>query len=186
MTGKKFDDGKLRYDLIPPIVLEQLAAVLTKGAAKYGENNWQQVPNANNRYYAAAMRHLQSHMSGDMVDDETGLPHITHALACVAFMTWGVVTQAPDEEPEPDFVAVRRDYYKALYDHSRQLHDFLLRTGNLGRFMDAVINTYSYNTWLAVLQNPAHNSLLIIMTDCDAPEGTAYWQIRDLEFGKGL
>jgi hypothetical protein len=32
----KYDQGKLRYDLIPPEALEELAAVYTMGAAKYG------------------------------------------------------------------------------------------------------------------------------------------------------
>lgn len=86
MTGKKFDDGKPRYDLIPPVVLEQLAAVLTFGAKKYGPNNWQSVPDAKNRYYSAMMRHVEADRGGEVFDEESGLPHLTHALACVTFL----------------------------------------------------------------------------------------------------
>lgn len=93
MTGKKFDDGKPRYDLIPPVVLEQLATVLTFGAKKYGPNNWQSVPDAQNRYYSALMRHVEADRGGEVFDEESGLPHLTHALACVAFMLHGRMVQ---------------------------------------------------------------------------------------------
>ena len=39
--GLRFNDGKSRYDLITPFALEQLAKVLTKGAEKYAERNWE-------------------------------------------------------------------------------------------------------------------------------------------------
>lgn len=38
--GKKDDKDKLRYDLIPWCIDEELAKVVTHGAEKYGENNW--------------------------------------------------------------------------------------------------------------------------------------------------
>jgi hypothetical protein len=37
----KNDNDKLRYDLIPPQALKALAEVLTFGANKYADNNWQ-------------------------------------------------------------------------------------------------------------------------------------------------
>jgi hypothetical protein len=100
MTGKKFDAGKPRYDLIPPVVLEQLATVLTFGAEKYGPNNWQAVPDAHNRYYAALMRHVEADRGGEVYDEESNLPHLTHALACVTFMLHGCMVQ-PEVEQRP-------------------------------------------------------------------------------------
>lgn len=169
MEGKKYDSGKPRYDLIPPVVLEQLAAVLGHGAAKYGDNNWQNVMPFNDRYYAATMRHLQADRAGELYDEESGLPHLTHALANVAFLLWRQLsvdptsravgpgpTMAMPEEPGEvdDMVAARRDYYKALFVHQRPLHDFLLRTANIGRFMDAVISELTFDEWLRALDTP--------------------------------
>jgi hypothetical protein len=37
--GLKFDEGKLRFDLIPIYPLEELARVYTIGAKKYGDYN---------------------------------------------------------------------------------------------------------------------------------------------------
>lgn len=84
--GKKFDSDKTRYDLIPPLALEEFAKVLTFGAKKYGPNNWQLVDNGADRYFAAAQRHLWACMRGETYDDESGLHHLAHALCCVAFI----------------------------------------------------------------------------------------------------
>ena len=39
--GLKHDQGKLRFDLIPPEALIELAKVLTYGASKYNDRNWE-------------------------------------------------------------------------------------------------------------------------------------------------
>lgn len=39
-SGKRYNQGKTRYDLIPAFANEQYAKVLTVGADKYGEWNW--------------------------------------------------------------------------------------------------------------------------------------------------
>ena len=57
-VGHKDDQEKNRLDLIEPEFIEGVGKVLTFGADKYEPNNWQKVEDAENRYYAAAMRHL--------------------------------------------------------------------------------------------------------------------------------
>ena len=56
--GRKDDLGKLRWDLLPIEQIEQVVAVLTHGAIKYGDYNWQMVSNPGPRYYAASMRNI--------------------------------------------------------------------------------------------------------------------------------
>ena len=89
--GRKFDSNKLRYDLIPPIVDEELAKILTYGVKKYEENNWQQLDNFNNRYYAALRRHLEAWRNGEDMDKESGEHHLSHALTNLAFLVWNNV-----------------------------------------------------------------------------------------------
>lgn len=86
MAGKKFDGDKLRFSLIPPQPLSDVNKVLEFGAKKYGANSWQKVDNAQERYFNAAMRHLLAWQSGELVDDESGLPHLAHAQCCLMFM----------------------------------------------------------------------------------------------------
>lgn len=88
MEGLKYDQGKLRMDLIPPEFIEHLAGVLTFGTEKYTDDSWQAVPNATNRYYAALMRHLMSWRRGDIEDMESGCPHLAHAAFNVMALLW--------------------------------------------------------------------------------------------------
>lgn len=83
-SGMKLDDGKMRYDLIPAIATEGLAAVLTYGAKKYKPNNWRSVNPE--RYVAAFERHWQAYISGEMLDAESGLPHLAHCMTNLAFL----------------------------------------------------------------------------------------------------
>lgn len=85
-AGVKLDLGKLRYDLVPTSAMKGLAEVLTFGANKYTPNGWKTVDDAVERYYAALQRHLVAWREGEVVDQESGLPHLSHALTNVAFL----------------------------------------------------------------------------------------------------
>lgn len=86
--GLKFDEKKLRWDLLPIAEVKDEVAVLTFGAAKYGPNNWQKVEGGMDRYFAALMRHLEAARSGERLDPETGLPHLAHAACNIRFLQW--------------------------------------------------------------------------------------------------
>lgn len=69
-TGAKRDvrAGKGRFDLIPAVALQRLAGVYERGAAKYGDRNWQQgFPFS--RCYDSAMRHLLQFAAGARDED---------------------------------------------------------------------------------------------------------------------
>ena len=83
--GRKDDAGKPRHELIPPEAVEALADVLTFGATKYGDRNWERGM-AWSRVYGAAMRHAWAWWRGEKADPETGLSHLKHLLCCVAFL----------------------------------------------------------------------------------------------------
>lgn len=81
----KFDQGKPRYDLIPPAFIESVANVLTFGANKYEPNGWRKCEDLG-RYEAAMMRHFEAYRKGEKLDSETGLPHIAHAITNLLFI----------------------------------------------------------------------------------------------------
>lgn len=82
VTERLLDDGETPY--------LQLVNVLEFGAWKYAPGNWRKgLPRA--RVYAAALRHVHARSEGDYKDDETGLPHLAHALCELMFLYWYVV-----------------------------------------------------------------------------------------------
>lgn len=85
-AGMKNDQEKNRLDLIEPEFIESVGQVLTFGAQKYGPNNWQKVEDAENRYYAAAMRHLMAWRKGEKIDSESGLNHLDHVACNIMFL----------------------------------------------------------------------------------------------------
>ena len=84
--GRKFDGGKIRYGLLPPLALKATADVLTFGAEKYEPNNWKHVPDSLNRYFDAAQRHMWAFKEGETIDPESGKHHLAHALCCLMFL----------------------------------------------------------------------------------------------------
>ncbi len=84
-AAKKFDDDKLRMDLIPAPAMKALAEVLTFGARKYAPWNWSKGFNWS-RLYGAQQRHMTEFWSGQDRDPETGLLHLAHALCCNVFL----------------------------------------------------------------------------------------------------
>lgn len=88
-SGLKYDDGKLRYDLLDPILAEGVARVLTFGVQKYADNTWQTVKPFKDRYYAALMRHIVAWRKGEYLDSESNIPHLAHAACNLYFLMWG-------------------------------------------------------------------------------------------------
>jgi len=77
-NGGRDDKEKVRFDLLEPYAIEQLAKVFTLGARKYSENNWLEKPMAWSRIIASLHRHLNAFQQGEDLDKETGLSHVAH------------------------------------------------------------------------------------------------------------
>jgi hypothetical protein len=82
--GKKYDQGKPDYSLLPFNATDEVVQVLTYGAAKYDRHNWLKIEK--HRYQAAAMRHFSAYMQGESQDPESGLPHLAHSIASLMFI----------------------------------------------------------------------------------------------------
>ena len=102
--GKKndFQDGKLRWDLLPLEEIEDIVKVYTSGANKYGENTWQLLDNGYQRYKAAMLRHLLEYEKGNKVDEDTGCQHLAqvawNAIAMLYLDKHGKVMTLYDPE----------------------------------------------------------------------------------------
>lgn len=88
MKGVKYDGGKLRWALLPLAPVQEIIKVLMFGAKKYSDDNWMRVPDAQRRYYEAALRHITAWWDGEALDPESGLHHLAHAGCCILFALW--------------------------------------------------------------------------------------------------
>lgn len=94
--GRKYDDGKLRFDLIPARPLLEIARVFTIGANRYGDRNWEKGI-AFGRIFAAMMRHAWAWRGGERNDPEDG----QHHLASVAWCAMALI-ELEETHPELD------------------------------------------------------------------------------------
>lgn len=84
--GKKFDNGKDDWSLVPVEELNGIVKVLTYGKNKYGSWNWEGVES--DRYYSALLRHIFAWRSGEKNDKESQLHHLAHAMVNCIFLMY--------------------------------------------------------------------------------------------------
>ncbi len=87
-SGAKLDVGKNKWHLLPLLVIEGAVEALTFGAAKYTDSGWKNVPDGENRYFSAMMRHYLAIKKGEHIDPDSGLAHWKHFLCSAIFMCY--------------------------------------------------------------------------------------------------
>lgn len=83
--GLRFNKGKLRYDLVQPQAFEDFVRVLTDGAEKYFDRNWENGLSWTS-VLASLKRHIAAIEKGEDYDPESGRLHIAHAACNVHFL----------------------------------------------------------------------------------------------------
>jgi hypothetical protein len=84
-TGLRYNKGKLRYDLVEPRAFRDFVEVLTDGANKYFDRNWENGLSWTS-VLASLKRHIQAIELGEDRDPESGRLHIAHAACNVHFL----------------------------------------------------------------------------------------------------
>jgi hypothetical protein len=97
--GLRYNQGKLRFDLEHPIAREGLVKVLTKGAEKYAERNWEKGMKWST-VIASLKRHLNALEKCEDYDSETGLLHADH-IQCNAHFLSAYYKIAPQFDDRP-------------------------------------------------------------------------------------
>jgi hypothetical protein len=112
MTDKNHTTGKSRYDLIPPDALEDVAKVVTMGAAKHGDRDWQ--TEDPDDILAALYRHVVAYHRGEALDPDSGLHHMAHVATNAMFIAWH------DKKTE-------KEIKESFADYGENLHKLLTR-----------------------------------------------------------
>jgi hypothetical protein len=78
----KYDAGKPDLSQVTLELVEGLARVRMFGEQKYARDNWKMGFKVT-RSLSAALRHIFKFLAGQTVDEESGLSHLFHAVACL-------------------------------------------------------------------------------------------------------
>ena len=102
--------GKASITKIPHQVLGEVTVALTEGAAKYGPYNWRPAGARTSVYIDATWRHLAAFWEGQDIDPDSGLSHITKAMAGLIILRDSMlIGNAVDDRPpavDPAWLAV--------------------------------------------------------------------------------
>jgi hypothetical protein len=90
-TALRYDNGKPRYDLIPPEAIEALAILYTQGSKKYSERNWEEGMNWC-RCFSSMMRHSWKWLRGEDYDYDEKTNTKTHHMISVAWNAFALYT----------------------------------------------------------------------------------------------
>lgn len=95
--GLRFNQGKVRLELLPPEWVWALGLVMTRGAIKYEARNWERGM-AWSYCVGCALRHIFKFVCGERYDAETGCHHLAMAAwNALALMTYDLRAIGDDD-----------------------------------------------------------------------------------------
>jgi hypothetical protein len=108
----KIGAKKPRLSLVPPSGLVYAALAMANGADKYGPYNWREKKVQAMIYLEAAQRHILSFQDGEECAQDSGVPHLGHALACLLIIIDAKETgNLIDNRPKPGAMAAMIEKY---------------------------------------------------------------------------
>lgn len=95
---------KVPLSLVPPSSTIYQALAMKDGARKYDPYNWRSNKVVASIYVDACKRHLDAWFDGEGEADDSGVPHLGHALACIgiivdAFESGNLIDNRPPAGP---------------------------------------------------------------------------------------
>ena len=86
---------------VPLAPLYEVSAALVEGAIKYGPWNWRAIKVDVTVYVAAAMRHLSQYQAGEDIDPDSGISHITKAIAGLVILRDAMIHDCVNDDRGP-------------------------------------------------------------------------------------
>lgn len=71
---------------LPMLVVQELGLAMAEGERKYGRHNYRFAPVSATVYFDAFQRHIIAWWEGQDTDPDSGLNHVTKAMACLAIL----------------------------------------------------------------------------------------------------
>lgn len=110
---------KAPMSTVSAAVLSEIGVGMLEGAAKYGRHNYREAGVRASVYYDAALRHLFSWWEGEDIDPDSGMSHITKALACLTVFRDAQIQDMWEDDRPPK----SKNFYEDLNKKAGQILD---------------------------------------------------------------
>lgn len=96
---------KVPFSVVPAQVIGEAGLALLEGARKYGRHNYRSIGVRASVYYDATLRHLTDWWEGEDIDPDSGLSHVTKAIASLIVLRDSMVrgNWEDDRPPKIDY-----------------------------------------------------------------------------------
>jgi hypothetical protein len=91
-------------------VIAEVGVAMLEGACKYGRHNYRAVGVRASVYYDATMRHMMAWWEGQDIDPDSGMSHITKAIASLFVLRDAMINRMWDDDRAPSV----EDFYPEL------------------------------------------------------------------------
>ena len=106
------------YSNLPANVSKEVSVGMMEGARKYGRHNYRVAGVRASVYYDAAIDHLNAYWEGETIDPDSGLHHVTKAIACLYVLRDAQMNDLceDDRPPKSNVSADRERLQKVVED----------------------------------------------------------------------
>ena len=77
---------RVPFSTVPMEVIAEVGLAMLEGSRKYGRHNYRSIGVRSSVYFDACLRHISRWWEGEDIDPDSGLPHITKALASLVVL----------------------------------------------------------------------------------------------------
>jgi len=103
---------KAKLSVVPAGVLFDLGNAMTEGTCKYGRHNYRAIGVRSSVYYDAAVGHLFDWWEGQDIDAESGLSHVTKAIASLVVLRDAMLQDKLVDDRPPRSKVYKADFSK--------------------------------------------------------------------------
>lgn len=101
---------KAKFSPIPAGVIFDVGNAMLEGACKYGRHNYRGVGARASTYYDASMGHIADWWEGEDIDPDSGLSHITKAIASLVVLRDVMLQDMLVDDRPPRSKVFKRDF----------------------------------------------------------------------------
>jgi hypothetical protein len=110
---------KAPFSTTSAAVMAEVGVAMLEGAAKYGRHNYRAVGVRASVYYDATLRHLFSWFEGEDIDPDSGMHHVTKALASLMVLRDAMIQgKCTDDRPPSS-----QEFYARLNQKAAEIID---------------------------------------------------------------